>query len=224
MTPQILFCTIKKILLDLIRNKMFSNSHKVFKKISPQSKSFLILFSVALLGSYLCLFLASSINFPKFRSQFINNQSHTQVKNGFTEKVTIPETKSAVIHDDQETITLPSTDDWKTYTDSRYNFSFNYPPKWTVKKPTEKYGYYTLVIDPGPKYDNVYIYIGKQGFFAMDNLPKTEETITGKQAQNVEGLLYGIEHDGNYFTFDKGMSVSIMSQFQALVHSTKFLD
>jgi hypothetical protein len=38
----------------------------------------------------------------------------------------------------------------------------------------------------------------------------------------VEGVLYGLFYNGNYYTFDQGISQTIKPDFEAMVKSLKF--
>lgn len=187
-------------------------------KFSKQTKSFIILFVIAFLGAYVCLVMAKFINFPGGleaieRLKLAQYQKlDSQPANNLNLAKTILPTDSA---------TTVDTTGWKTYTDPTYSFSLNYPPQWQIKKPSKQDGFYVLTIDPGAKYFNVKIYVSPKGYFAMDNLPFTTITLAGEQAIDVEGSLYGLKHDGNYYTFDQGISQSIKPEFEAMVKSLK---
>ncbi len=56
----------------------------------------------------------------------------------------------------------------------------------------------------------------------MDGLPTKTETISGENALNVSNALYGITANNLYYTFDVGLSMSLLPDFDALVHSVKF--
>ncbi len=178
---------------------------------STQTKTFIILFVVALIGSYLSLIVTKYTNFPGSlaaveRIQIIQKPTTTPVSSW------IP----------QDSTTTVDTIKWKTYTDSSYKFSIMYAPQWQIKKPVTQNGYYVINIDPGAKYFNIKIYISPKDYFAMDNLPSTTLMIAGETAIDVEGVLYGLKHDGNFYTFDQGISQSIKPEFEAMVKSLKF--
>lgn len=193
--------------------------------ISAQSRSFIILFSIALLGSYTCLFIAAHANIRTTQTVFSQGQnSYQTITYEKSANKKINSIRTAIISDTPEQAETPvDTSAWKTYIDPTKTFSFLYPSEWQVKKPGTKYGIPVITVDPGVKYDNVTIYMSPSSFFAMDGLPSTTETIAGEQAKNVEGSVYGILHLGTYYTFDKGMSVRITPQFKALVHSLRFI-
>ncbi len=191
------------------------------QKISIQSKSFIILFGIALVGTYACLAIAKIVNFPGI-TPAIN-------------KIGKSDYKTVVYNTDQQTkISAPplldedvpsvSTTGWKTYTDKTYNFSFNYPQQWKIKTPVLNGGYYVINVDPGAKYYNIKIYISNNSFFAMDNLPYLTKSIAGEQALDVQGVLYGIKHQGIYYTFDQGASMSIKPQFETMVKTVTFFN
>jgi hypothetical protein len=56
----------------------------------------------------------------------------------------------------------------------------------------------------------------------MDGLPTTTETIGGQTALNANNALYGLQANNLYYTFDIGLSMSLLPDFNALVHSVKF--
>jgi len=114
------------------------------------------------------------------------------------------------------------TSNWKEYTNKTYGFSFKYNPDWQIKQFVKKGDFNLLEIDPGKKYYNIKIYVSQNEFFAMGGLPIKETIISGLKASNVADLLYGIQKEPDYFTFDNGQSVSLKPQFNALVNSLKF--
>jgi hypothetical protein len=192
------------------------------KKISPQSKSFIILFLIALIGSFTCFLIAKIIDFPDPFSA-INNLSLSQYQTTtYTNKNTNVSSPNSVSSTNTESSVAVDTTNWKTYSDKTYPLSFMYPPRWQIKKPVTKQGYYILEIDPGSRYYNMKIFVSPKDFFAMDGLPYTLEPIAGEQARNIEGILYGIQHNNFYYTFDQGVSLSLKPEFQTLVKSVKF--
>ena len=56
----------------------------------------------------------------------------------------------------------------------------------------------------------------------MDGIPTQTETINGVKAINASNDLYGIQANNNYYTFDIGWSVTLVGEFNVLVHSVKF--
>jgi hypothetical protein len=91
-----------------------------------------------------------------------------------------------------------------------------------IKKPVQQDGYYVVTVDPGARYFDINIYVSPQGYFAMSNLPTTSTSIAGLPATDVEGVLYGLQYNGNYFTFDQGISQTIKPDFETMVKSLKF--
>jgi hypothetical protein len=181
-------------------------------KISAQSKTFIALFCFAVVGTYLCLLLwANSAGNISVKP---NSVTHTQTK--VTNVDTAP-TPTPV-----PTTPAVDTSGWKTYNDSKDGLSFLYKPGWKVLPAVNKDGYIVLQIDPGSKYYNIKIYINPKEFYVMDGLPTKTETIDGQTALNVNDALYGIEANKNYYTFDVGMSMSLVPDFSALVHTVKF--
>jgi len=114
------------------------------------------------------------------------------------------------------------TTGWPTYTDKESGLSFQYKPGWKVLAPIKKAGFRIIQIDPGKKYYNIKIYISPEQFYIMDGLPATGETIGGAPALNVNNALYGIRANNLYYTFDVGLSMSLLPDFNGLVHSATF--
>ena len=85
-----------------------------------------------------------------------------------------------------------------------------------------KNGFTILQVDPGPRFYNIKIYISPKEFYIMDGVPAKTETIGGQTALNADNALYGIEANNIYYTFDVGLSMSLVPDFDALVHSVKF--
>ena len=117
---------------------------------------------------------------------------------------------------------IVDTSKWKTYTDKKYNFSFQYDPSWKVIAPKTTNGFYVVQVDPGTKYYNIKVSVSPTGFFAMDGLQTTPETINGYMVQDDNGLLYGIKNNNTFYTFDIGWSLSLKPEFDALVHTVQF--
>lgn len=179
-------------------------------KLPPQTKSFIVIFTVAILGTYLSLWLTGTVNFnlgdkslKDLGYQIINYDGQTQPAN-------------------EQAAAKVNTSDWKTYTDSRYNFSFKYKPDWKVLPAINKGGFYVLQIDPGKKYYNIRIFVSPNQYLGIDGLQTQPETIGNQAGLNVKNLLYGAKSGGNYFTFDIGFSLSLQPEFMALVHSVQF--
>lgn len=177
-------------------------------KFSPQTKSFLVLFSLAVVGTYLCTMLWPDLASFNYKSYSYKASPTIQNLNNITPAAAA--------------IPVVDTSSWKDYSNAEYGFNFKYHPDWKVKNIVSKKDFKIIEIDPGAKYYNIKIYISPKEFYVMDGLPTKTEIIDGKTALNVSDLLYGIKTDTNYFTFDIGLSVSLTADFMAMVHSVKF--
>ena len=180
-------------------------------KMSPQTKSFIVLLALALFGTYFCLSLWSDVNPSSVES--------------IRPITSVPQTNAA----DQNTFALMEnkispvdTSSWKTYEDKAINLSFKYHPDWAVKSLKEKDGFQILEIEQGKKFYNIKIYISPRDYYAMSGIPTKNDTIGGQPALNVNKMLYGVNTGGLYYTFDVGVSLSLTPNFNALVHSVKF--
>jgi hypothetical protein len=182
-------------------------------KISPQTKTFIILFSFAVVGTYVCLVLWSNLVWHGFGSQTY------YVPTAQTNQVSAVHPTAAP---QAEKIPAVDTTGWKTYTNSQYQISFLYKPTWKVLAPVTKDGFTVLQIDPGPKFYNIKIYISPKEFYLLAGQPATTEIIDNQKALNVINAMYGIEANNLYYTFNVGYSMSLMPEFDALVHSVKF--
>ena len=177
-------------------------------KFSNQTKSFIVLFSLAVVGTYMCAMLWPDL--ASFSYKSYSYQATPTLQNSIApvpQKPAIPKVDTSL---------------WKDYSNKDYGFSFKYKPDWKIKTLTSIKNFKIIEIDPGAKYYNIKIYISPKEFYVMDGLPTKTEIIAGKEALNVSDILYGIKTDTNYFTFDIGLSLSLMSDFMALVHSVKF--
>jgi hypothetical protein len=174
------------------------------KKVSAQSKSFIILFALAVFGTYLCLAL-----WPRSINPL--STPETIIRYDLPNKT--PQALSA---------TPISTEGWKNYSNKDLHLSFMYSPSWKILPVKTISGFSVLQIDPGAKYYNIKIYLSPKEFYLMDGLPTQQETIDGQPAQNVENALYGIKANNLFYTFDVGLSMSLVPEFDALVHSVKF--
>jgi hypothetical protein len=178
-------------------------------KISPQTKSFIFLLSVALVGTYLCLLLANNLK-----------QHQVATPSDLNEIIYPPKTTASATAPDP----IVDTSDWKTYTNKSLGLNFKYKPGWQVKPAVKKGDFYVTEVDPGTKYYNIKIYTSKTGFYAMDSLPTKEVTVGGKTAQDVSDMLYGVQNTPYYYTFDLGLSVSLKPEFNGLVKSVSFTE
>ena len=186
------------------------------KKFSPQSTSFIILFAIAVIGTLCAQIISDRLNIwgPRLQQNAIPNYQTVTYDS---------ETKVATQTPSEKPIPAVDTTKWKTYTDKTYPLSFKYPPTWRVTSKVSKTdGDYIVSIDPGAKYYNIQIYASKTGFFALDGLPKTAATVGGQTALNVENMLFAVEHNNIYYTFDEGLSMTIQPQFVAIVNSVLF--
>lgn len=175
-------------------------------KISLQTKTFIWLFCFAVFGTYLCLILWSNL---------IGKVPTTQNIVANTSTTTATQISPAPVP-------VVDTTDWKTYSNPQYQLSFLYKPDWKVLPAVNKSGFTILQIDPGTRFYNIKIYISPKEFYVMDGVPTKTETIGGQTALNANNALYGILANGTYYTFDVGLSMSLVPDFDALVHSVKF--
>lgn len=180
-------------------------------KYSPQTKSFIILFTLAVIGSLFSLLVSENLFGPGasgFNVVHLGNNSNSPVANA-----------SVRYYPDFKTL---DTAGWKTYKDEKYGFSFSYKNGWKVNPGEMKDGFYKVEIDPGSKYYNMTVYVSEKGFYALDGLPASEVTINGLRAYNVSNLLYGIKVGKYFYTFDNGLSSNLINEFNTLVYSTQF--
>jgi len=177
-------------------------------KFSRQTRSFIVLFGLAIVGSYLCVML-----WPDLAS--FTYKIHTDDKSSTAQNVGNPTVEDPAVP-------TVDTSTWKEYSNTDYGFSFKYNPDWKILSLTSDNDFKILQIDPGKKFYNIKIYISSKEFYVMEGLPTKTETIDGKETLNVSNLLYGIKTDKYYYTFDIGYSLSLTPDFVALVHSVKF--
>ncbi len=177
-------------------------------KFSTQTKSFIVLFGLAVIGTYLCTMLwpdIASFNFKSYTYRF----------------APIPQNLDKPI-DQAVAIPLVDTSTWKDYSNPDLGLSFKYKPDWKIKDVITKKDFKIIEIDPGAKFYNIKIYVSPKEFYVMDGLPTKTETIAGKEALNVNNILYGIKSGTSYYTFDIGLSLSLTPDFNAMVHSVQF--
>jgi len=178
---------------------------------SPQTKSFIILITLAIIGTYLCLALWSNLSTSPFVPSYRPiNYKGPQGRNPLNQQTSVSQA------------TPVDTSHWRTYSDKELKLSFSYDPTWKVLQATSKNGYRILQVDPGTKYYNIKIYVSPSSYYIMDGLPSTADNIGGQSAQNVNNALYGVKANREYYTFDVGLSMSLLPEVDALVHSVKF--
>src|SRR4051812_13894862 len=138
--------------------------------LSPQTKSFVILSTLAVLGVFLCLMLWADLIYPASQTK----QNLTQTK--------------AEAPDPSAAIPAPQpvdTTDWLTYSNAELGISFKYKPDWKVLAPKKTQdGFTILQIDPGSKFYDIKIYFSPTQYYIMDALPSKTETIGGQPALN----------------------------------------
>lgn len=180
-------------------------------KLSLQTKSFIALFCFAVFGTYVCLMLWSnlmpSLPYPSYGNSY-----------------TAPSKKLSSAPQNPAPVSTVDTSTWKSYADHQDGLTFLYKPGWKVLPAVKKDGFTVLQIDPGLKYYNIKIYISPKEFYIMDGVPTKTETIDGQTALNADNSLYGITANNLYYTFDVGLSMSLVPDFDALVYSAKFED
>lgn len=192
-------------------------------KLSPQAKSFIILFIIAIIGTYLAVMISRDLAGEKFSTG--SSGGYTSYYYGNKADKTTPATGTVLGASRFPPVEAVSTAGWKNYSDVKYSLSFQYPSDWKIKTSTEKSNgvdYYVIQLDPGSKYYNVKIYVSSSDYFALAGLPTKTDTVGGLPAMNVSNLLYGVKLGSYYFTFDNGLSTQLINQFNALVKSVKF--
>lgn len=177
------------------------------EKIFPYSKSFTWLFAIVFFGSLFALLISREMRLnPNPPSQ--NSYQILTYPN--------PASKPAA------NITPVDTSQWQEYYNEKYGLAFKHDPTWKIKSVNNKNGYYVIEIDPGKRYDNFRIYISKDDYFALANVPVTKTQVGGREALNLDGAVLGVMDKATYFTFDMGASLSLKPYFQALVDTVEF--
>lgn len=181
------------------------------QKISPQTQSFIILFSICVLGVFFCLWLWGDLINTAYP---IGLNDYDKFYHGLNQ----------AYGRQQQPLAQPAIDTsaWKTHTNTEYNFSFKYKPDWKVLPAAIKGAFKVIEIDPGKKYYNIKIYISPKEFYIFDGLPTKKETIGGATALNVNDALFGIKTNKLFYTFDLGLSMSLLPEFATLARSAKF--
>lgn len=191
-------------------------------KISGPSKSFIVLFALAIFGVVLCLSLWPDLaQRPPRNFNRIYYFRHFNADRGLN----APAPGAAALQSQEPAQAPPSavdTSGWKNYFNKTYNLGFKYPPDWKVLAPKKLKGYDAIEVDPGKKFYNVKIYISPTDYFVFAGLPAVGDTLGGLPAANVKDSLYQVKAGKYYYTFDVGLSTSIKPDFAALVHSVMF--
>lgn len=177
------------------------------KNISSQSKSFIVLFAIAVIGSYLCIMLWNNLT----NKNVYKALPQIGITNSETEKL-FDNTPDPV-----------DTSKWLTYTDTKNGLSFKYSPDWKIKPGGVKNNYTILEIDPGAKFYNIKIYISPDNYYVMEGLPTKSDTVGGQPALNMSNMLFGVKNNNKFYTFDVGLSVSLTPAFYAMVQSVQFI-
>ncbi|MDE2312096.1 MAG: hypothetical protein KGJ93_03360 [Patescibacteria group bacterium] len=189
----------------------------MFKNLSPQTKSFLVLFCVAVIGTYLAVMLS-----PARRGKLTQMDGQSGYDSVFYNPTKV-QTAQAEYRLGTPQLQTIDTSAWQTYSDNKYPLSFKYPANWKILPgKTDSEGFYVVGIDPGPRYYNINIYINSTGYYSLGNLPAVQTTIGGHEALDVSHLLYGVKAGSYYYTFDNGLSTKLIDNFNALVQSAKF--
>jgi len=182
-------------------------------KSSPQTKSFVILLVIAVVGTYLSVSI--------YNSERDDTVSEKEVVAGHT---VIEYKENNPIIKIAEATELAEASDWPLYTNEDLSLSFKYNPDWKVLEP-EEFEQYTLIeIDPGRRFYNIKIYVSDIGYASMKGLPLEPIQVDGVVAKNVNNLLYALEKNNVYYTFDLGMSLSLTKDFNTLVSTVGFLE
>ncbi len=189
------------------------------KKISAQSKSFIILFSIAAIGTY------GTILASKLTAKTLPQPVVPTVMQNAPANQTAPSNTQTALPTPAASSTIDTTL-WKKYTDTRYHFSLLYPPAWKVSAGgINKDGYYIVNIHtavPATKGESMIISLSRAGFLGIDGLSATHEQLAGQDALNLNDQLYGIQYKNYYYTFDLNSALDFKPQFKKLVDSVIF--
>lgn len=185
----------------------------MLKNISPQSKSFTVLFALAITGTYLSVIISNNSGLK----QNSYGTGYSEINYNERAGSSSPAPDAGVPDKMTE-----DTSGWKTYASQDLKLSFKYSPAWEIKKAEKKGDFQIIDVDPGKKFYNIKIYVSPKGYFSIAGLPTVSEQIAGTQAFNSKNMLYGLEFRGLYYTFDIGYSLSLKPDFMAMVHSVKF--
>ena len=185
--------------------------------ISPQTKSFIILSALAVFCVCLSLVLWFNLSTPPHDSYDSLSFNYAHYRISPARQFPNSSLKAQIARPQKV-----DTANWKTYVNTEYGFSFQYRPDWKILKPIKKHGYTVFRVDPGKKYYNIKIFANPEEFYIMGGLPAKSEIIAGVPALNVNNALYGIVANNLHYTFDVGLSMRLLPDFNALVHSVKF--
>jgi hypothetical protein len=179
----------------------YQNHYK--PKMSLQNKSFVVLFFIATFSTCLAVITDKTKTF----SQQPQYQNKT-----FTESKKNPS---------QITKNILDTSKWETYENSKYGLSFKIKPGWKVSEKNTILDLTILQIDPGPKFHNLHIYIGADGFYALEGLPSRQEFFNNLEWKNFNNMLFATKKSRNFFTFDIGQSTKLQNEFVTMVNTVK---
>lgn len=117
-----------------------------------------------------------------------------------------------------------SASDWQLYKDPSSPLSFKLKESWTVKRymDTLESGLYEIEIQRRGSTEGIKIFISRQGYYGIDNLPLNDTTIGGLPAVSVENQIYGIQKDENYYTIDLGQSSDKDSDLELFIKQISF--
>lgn len=114
-------------------------------------------------------------------------------------------------------VTPPNTNDWVTYLDPRYPISFKHPKNWIAEGQTAGADYFITVRPKGGSKEKMTVFISSQGYLGFEGLHEEPATIDGRDAIKIDNSLAGLEHNGDFYTFDAGLNSATEPTFQALL-------
>lgn len=188
------------------------------KKASLQTKSFLVLLGLAIIGTYLSVMLGG--NFKIGQNKYGRGNSAIYYRPSQNSNPQNAAVLAATTLPESDKIT-ENTSSWKTYTNNVLGLSFKYPPDWQIKSPSKTEGFDVITIDPGTRLYNMYVYVSNTDYYNLTGLPAARVKVGGLDALNSGNLLFGLQKNNRYYTFDIGYSVNKKSDFLALVHSVE---
>jgi hypothetical protein len=176
--------------------------------MSPQTKSFIVLLLLAVVGSagVLCL------------SRYVNNLNALTQVSIATNASLQKNIDNLATRNDAGNIST-----WNDYTDDKYDISFKLPNTWMVSTyDTDYSNFHIIILDPGNNQDHIRIYVAKKGYFAADGLTKEKTKVAGIDAWSVQDILFGVKNKSAYFTFDLGSNLKLKPEFQNIISSVAF--